>query len=71
MTAALDAGRFAERVKAARERAGLSQQALAFASGLSIATVSSVERGARPDPGIATASALANALGGSLDALLR
>jgi transcriptional regulator with XRE-family HTH domain len=58
------------RVKQLREAAGLSQQALAAAAGLSISVVTQLEQGAKADPRVSTAAALAAALGVTMDELL-
>jgi transcriptional regulator with XRE-family HTH domain len=57
-------------LKRHREAAGLTQQGLAVAAGLSVGIVSQTEQGASKDPRISTLSALARALEVSLDALL-
>jgi transcriptional regulator with XRE-family HTH domain len=54
---------FASRVKELRERAGLSQQGLAVAAGLSISLITQMEHGSRSDPKMSTLVALARALG--------
>jgi transcriptional regulator with XRE-family HTH domain len=51
------------KVKALRETAGLSQQALAMAAGISISVVSQLEQGTKTDPRLSTLQALAKALG--------
>jgi transcriptional regulator with XRE-family HTH domain len=60
----------AGRVKQLREAAGLSQQALAQAAGLSISVVTQLEQGVKADPRISTVAALARALGVSVDSLI-
>jgi transcriptional regulator with XRE-family HTH domain len=50
-------------VRAFRKAAGLSQQALAVAAGLSLAVVAQIEQGRKADPRLSTALALARALG--------
>jgi transcriptional regulator with XRE-family HTH domain len=60
----------ARQVKALREAAGLSQQALATAAGLSISVVAQIEQGKKADPKLSTVLALAGALRVSLDALV-
>jgi transcriptional regulator with XRE-family HTH domain len=62
---------FARRVKQMREARGLSQQALAVAAGLSISVVTQLEQGFKADPRLSTAAALAEALGVTVDELLR
>jgi transcriptional regulator with XRE-family HTH domain len=59
------------RLKELREAAGLSQQALAVAAGLSTSVVSQVEQGQRQDPRISTVAALAEALGVEVGELLK
>jgi transcriptional regulator with XRE-family HTH domain len=58
-----------DRLKELRTAAGLSQQALAFRSGLSISTVVKLEAGHIPNPRVNTLKLLARALGTSLDRL--
>jgi transcriptional regulator with XRE-family HTH domain len=60
----------ARRLKELREIAGMSQQSLAVAAGLSVSLVSQIERGSRVDPRVSTITALATALGVSLDELV-
>ena len=52
-----------DRLKQLRVDAGLSQQALATAAGLSISLVAALEQGAKADPRLSTLRALAKALG--------
>jgi transcriptional regulator with XRE-family HTH domain len=61
----------AARVQALRAGAGLSQQALATAAGLSISVVRQVEQGTNMDPRGSTLKAIAGALGTTVDELLR
>jgi len=60
----------ARRLKALREDAGMSQQSLAVSAGLSVSLVSQIERGSRVDPRMSTITALAGALGITLDELV-
>jgi transcriptional regulator with XRE-family HTH domain len=60
----------ARRLKALREIAGMSQQSLAVSAGLSVSLVSQIERGSRVDPRMSTITALAGALGVTLDELV-
>jgi transcriptional regulator with XRE-family HTH domain len=53
----------AEKLKALREAHGLTQQELAFQSGLSISIIAQIEQGGKVDPRISTVNALAKALG--------
>jgi transcriptional regulator with XRE-family HTH domain len=55
------------RLKELRQAAGMSQQALAVAAGLSVSMVSQLEQGNRSDPRISTIKALADALGVTLE----
>ena len=60
----------ARRLKKLRATAGMSQQSLAVAAGLSVSLVSQIERGSRSDPRTSTTAALARALGVTLDELV-
>src|SRR5258707_1119851 len=60
-----------KRLKEVREAAGLSQQALAVRAGLSISVVSRLEQGAQDNPRLHTIKAIADALGVTVDDLLR
>ncbi len=53
--------RFGSRLRELRLRAGLTQQAIAQAAGLSVSTVGRLEQGGNPTP--ETVTALARALG--------
>lgn len=53
-----------------RIAAGMSQQALAMAAGLSMSVVAQLEQGYRDDPRISTVAALARALGVAIDELM-
>lgn len=53
-----------------RERAGVSQDALAETAGLSVRTVRRIERDSDYDPGVSTAARVAAALGVTVDDLL-
>jgi len=57
----VDLDAFAANVRAARERAGLTQEAVADASGIHSTEVSRIERGKR-DPRVSTVLRLAEAL---------
>jgi transcriptional regulator with XRE-family HTH domain len=59
-----------DRLRQLRKARGLTQQALAFKSGLSMASVIHLEAGRTPDPRASTLKALANALGVGVDDLL-
>jgi transcriptional regulator with XRE-family HTH domain len=62
------AAKLAERVSAARQRAGLTQAELAEATGVTDETISRIERG-RYEPAVSTLFRLAEALDVSLDYL--
>ena len=62
-------GPLAKRVKALREKAGMSQQALAVKAGLSVSVVFQIEQGNRRDPQLSTVLALAEAIEVSVDAI--
>jgi transcriptional regulator with XRE-family HTH domain len=57
------------RLKELRRAAGMSQQSLAVAAGVSVSLVSQIEQKSRSDPRISTTAALARALGVTLDDL--
>jgi transcriptional regulator with XRE-family HTH domain len=57
-------------VKAARERLGWSREALAYHSGVSWAAIAQIETGRRTDVRLSSLSALARALGLSIDQLV-
>ncbi len=59
-----------KRVKAAREKAGLTQEELAEKVNLSISHISCIERGIKP-PKLDTFVSIANAIGVSSDILLQ
>jgi transcriptional regulator with XRE-family HTH domain len=50
-------------LKGLREKADISQQELAFRSGLSVSVISQIEQGKKEDPRLSTIVALADALG--------
>jgi transcriptional regulator with XRE-family HTH domain len=58
-----------ERIRQRRRDAGLSQQGLAVAAGLSISVIAQLEQGQRDDPRVSTLAAIARALGVRLDVL--
>lgn len=53
-----------------RKAAALSQQALAVKAGLSISVVTQLEQGSKMDPRLSTATAIARALGVTVDELV-
>jgi transcriptional regulator with XRE-family HTH domain len=62
--------RIAGSLRAARERLGWSREALAYHSGVSWSAISQIESGRRRDVRLSSLSALANALGVSVDYLI-
>jgi transcriptional regulator with XRE-family HTH domain len=52
-----------ERIRRLRDAAGMSQQALASAAGLSMSAVTLLELGKRTDPRLSTLQAIAGVLG--------
>lgn len=65
----MDLSTFAVNVRAARKRAGLSQEEVSAASGIHVTEVSRIERGLR-DPRVSTMLRLAGALGVPASALV-
>jgi transcriptional regulator with XRE-family HTH domain len=61
--------KFGATLKKVREDKGMSQQALATATGLSMSLVSMIEQGKKSDPRLSTALALAKALGVTIEQL--
>ena len=62
--------RIGESLRAARARAGWSREALAFHSGVSWSAIAQIESGRRQDIRLSSLSALAEALGVSIDYLI-
>lgn len=60
----------ADRIRTLRNRLHLSQEQLAHDAGLSVYTISRLERGERVDPSVFTVDALAQALDTTVDGLL-
>jgi transcriptional regulator with XRE-family HTH domain len=65
----VEASRIGESLKTARARLGWSREALAFNSGVSWSAIAQIESGRRKDVRLSSLSALANALGVSIDYL--
>ena len=65
----MEASRIGESLKTARARLGWSREALAFNSGVSWSAIAQIESGRRKDVRLSSLSALANALGVSIDYL--
>jgi transcriptional regulator with XRE-family HTH domain len=66
----VDSSRIAATLKAARERVGWSREALAYHSGVSWSAIVQIESGRRKDVRLSSLSALADALGVSVDYLI-
>ena len=58
-------------LKRLRAAAGLTQQQVAMAAGLSVSIISQIEQGTNADPRASTLRALAGALNATVDDLLR
>jgi transcriptional regulator with XRE-family HTH domain len=66
----MSSSRIGESLKAARERLGWSREALAYHSGVSWSAIAQIESGRRKDVRLTSLSALAEALGVSVDYLI-
>ena len=66
----MEASRIAATLKTARDRLGWTREALAYHSGVSWSAISQIESGRRKDVRLTSLSALANALGVSVDYLI-
>jgi transcriptional regulator with XRE-family HTH domain len=66
----MSSSRIADSLKAARERLGWSREALAYHSGVSWSAIAQIESGRRKDVRLSSLSALAEALGVSVDYLI-
>ena len=60
-----------ENIKKLRLKAGLSQDVLSKKSDLAFHTISKIESGSTPDPRIDTVKKIADALGVSLDEIMK
>ena len=61
----------AKNIKKYREKKGISQDKLSKLAGVTLHTITKIESGATPDPRIETVKKIADALGISVDDLLR
>lgn len=61
----------AKNIKKYREKKGISQDKLSKLAGITLHTITKIESGATPDPRIETVKKIADALGVSVDELLR
>ena len=66
----MESSRIGESLRTARARVGWSREALAFHSGVSWSAIAQIESGRRKDVRLSSLSALANALGVSVDYLI-
>lgn len=58
-----------QRLRMLREQAGMTQQALAVAAGLSVTAIAALEQGRKANPRVNTVRAIAKALGVGADDL--
>jgi len=58
-------------IKKYREKLGISQDRLSKLAGMTFHTITKIESGATPDPRIGTAKKIADALGVSIDDLMK
>jgi len=58
-------------IKKYREKLGISQDKLSKLAGITLHTITKIESGATPDPRIETVKKIADALGVSVDELLK
>jgi len=61
----------AKNIKKYREKKGISQDKLSKLAGITLHTITKIESGATPDPRIETVKKIADALGISVDDLLK
>jgi transcriptional regulator with XRE-family HTH domain len=61
----------AKNIKKYREKKGISQDKLSKLAGITLHTITKIESGATPDPRIETVKKIADALGVSVDDLLK
>jgi transcriptional regulator with XRE-family HTH domain len=61
----------AKNIKKYREKKGISQDKLSKLAGITLHTITKIESGATPDPRIETVKKIANALGVSVDDLIK
>ena len=61
----------AKNIKKYREKKGISQDKLSKLAGITLHTITKIESGATPDPRIETVKKIANALGVSVDELIK
>jgi len=61
----------AKNIKKYREKKGISQDKLSKLAGITLHTITKIESGATPDPRIQTVKRIADALGVSVDDLIK
>jgi len=61
----------AKNIKKYREKKGISQDKLSKLAGVTLHTITKIESGATPDPRIETVKKIAQALGVSVDGLIK
>ena len=61
----------AKNIKKYREKKGISQDRLSKLAGITLHTITKIESGATPDPRIKTVKKIADALGVSVDDLIK
>jgi transcriptional regulator with XRE-family HTH domain len=61
----------AKNIKKYREKKGISQDKLSKLAGITLHTITKIESGATPDPRIETVKKIADALGVSVDDLIK
>jgi DNA-binding XRE family transcriptional regulator len=61
----------AKNIKKYRAKLGISQDKLSKLAGITLHTITKIESGATPDPRIETVKKIANALGVSIDDLMK
>ena len=61
----------AKNIKKYREKKGISQDRLSKLAGITLHTITKIESGATPDPRIETVKKIADALGVSVDDLIK
>lgn len=61
----------AKNIKKFREKKGISQDKLSKLAGITLHTITKIESGATPDPRIETVKKIAEALGVSVDDLIK
>jgi transcriptional regulator with XRE-family HTH domain len=61
----------AKNIKKYREKKGISQDKLSKLAGITLHTIAKIESGATPDPRIETVKKIADALGVSVDDLIK